>query len=459
MVLVLAAAGLFVYLRLQADLDESVDAGLGPAPRRWPRPGRPSAGAAGDPEEGFAQRLAAGGVVLDAAGGARRPALTEAELEQAARQAIELERRVPGVEGTARMVAGPAPTWGAAACGGRRGQSLEDRDETLAGLAASFAIGGPIAVLLASLLGYALAAAGLRPSRRCAAGRRGLARASRRAAAAAGGARRDPPAGRDAQRDARSPARRATSASGGSWPTPATSCARPLAVIKTELESALRAGGHEPRGARGAGRRRRGVRPASPSSPRTCWCWRAAATGGCRVRPRAARGPRAARAGARPLRRPRARARARDPAWTPPTGLRVEADELRLRQALVNLVDNALRYGEGEVVLRGECRRRRDRSSRWPTPGPGFRRSWPSAPSSASRAATRARARGGTGLGLAIVRAIAEAHGGTRRDRRGGPGARCASPSRRRCDRSSGRSQRAVVASPRTFKPMRGGTR
>ena len=43
------------------------------------------------------------------------------------------------------------------------GQSLEDRDETLANLVASFAIGGPIAIVLASLLGYALANAGLRP--------------------------------------------------------------------------------------------------------------------------------------------------------------------------------------------------------------------------------------------------------------------------------------------------------
>src|SRR3712207_8301483 len=36
------------------------------------------------------------------------------------------------------------------------GQSLEDRDETLANLVASFAIGGPVAVLVASLLGYTL---------------------------------------------------------------------------------------------------------------------------------------------------------------------------------------------------------------------------------------------------------------------------------------------------------------
>src|SRR4051794_34230177 len=43
------------------------------------------------------------------------------------------------------------------------GQSLQDRNNTLDSLVGSFAIGGPIAVLVASLLGYSLAAAGLRP--------------------------------------------------------------------------------------------------------------------------------------------------------------------------------------------------------------------------------------------------------------------------------------------------------
>ena len=43
------------------------------------------------------------------------------------------------------------------------GQSLEDRDETLAGVVPSFAVGGPVAVLVASLLGYLVASVALRP--------------------------------------------------------------------------------------------------------------------------------------------------------------------------------------------------------------------------------------------------------------------------------------------------------
>lgn len=67
-----------------------------------------------------------------------------------------------GIEGDVRILFGPAdePQPGLVVA---VGQSLDDRDETLAGVVASFAIGGPIAVILASLLGYLLAATGLRP--------------------------------------------------------------------------------------------------------------------------------------------------------------------------------------------------------------------------------------------------------------------------------------------------------
>jgi signal transduction histidine kinase len=94
-------------------------------------------------------------------------------------------------------------------------------------------------------------------------------------------------------------------------------------------------------------------------------------------------------------------------------GLRIEADDLRLRQALGNLVDNALRHGAGDVVLRAR-RSEDDRGVELEVSdqGPGL------GPELAGRAFERfargdaARTRGGTGLGLAIVRAIAEAHGG-----------------------------------------------
>jgi two-component system OmpR family sensor kinase len=89
----------------------------------------------------------------------------------------------------------------------------------------------------------------------------------------------------------------------------------------------------------------------------------------------------------------------------------VQADVARLDQALSNMVHNALRFGEGAVVMRASQHHGNvelhvlDR-------GPGFSPEFlPHAFERFSRA-DPARSRGGTGLGLAIVRAIAEAHGG-----------------------------------------------
>jgi signal transduction histidine kinase len=90
----------------------------------------------------------------------------------------------------------------------------------------------------------------------------------------------------------------------------------------------------------------------------------------------------------------------------------MEADPLRMRQALGNLVDNALRHGDGEVVLGAIEANGGGVELRVSDAGPGF------GEDIAGRAFERfargdaARTRGGTGLGLAIVRAIAEAHGG-----------------------------------------------
>jgi two-component system OmpR family sensor kinase len=96
-----------------------------------------------------------------------------------------------------------------------------------------------------------------------------------------------------------------------------------------------------------------------------------------------------------------------DGAW----GLAVEADPARLEQALTNMVSNALRHGDGPVVL-SAGRRNGSIELHVRDEGDGFETDFlPRAFERFSRA-DPARCGGGAGLGLSIVQVIAEAHGG-----------------------------------------------
>jgi two-component system OmpR family sensor kinase len=424
MVLVLAAAGLFVYLRLRDDLGETVTSTLETRAAAVARTGEAAAGSAEDAEEGFAVLLARDGSVVDDSAGPPELPLAPAERARAAAGGqVLVEQRVPGIDGKTRVLARPA---GPAV--GRRevivvGQSLDDRDETLASLVASFAVGGPLAVVLASLLGYGLAATGLRPVEAM----RGRARE------VSLGHRDDRlplPATRDEIRRLGETLNEMLDRLHRSFERERRFVAdashelrTPVAVIKAELESALRAGAGDPEGRAAllaaveecdhlaqlaedllvVARTGDGELPVrrEPLDPRDLLE---------RVRGRFAD---RARERGRVIRVEvhGERAGAHDGRAGAHDGSLVYADELRMRQALGNLVDNALRHGEGEIVLRSR-----------PTPqgveldvsdeGTGF------APDIAGRAFERfargdgARTRGGTGLGLSIVRAIAEAHGG-----------------------------------------------
>jgi two-component system OmpR family sensor kinase len=106
-----------------------------------------------------------------------------------------------------------------------------------------------------------------------------------------------------------------------------------------------------------------------------------------------------------------------------PPGLTVEADRQRLLQAVTNMLDNALRHGEGPVELSAEDGDGQVRIG-VRDHGPGF------PPGFAARAFERfarpdtGRSGGGAGLGLAIVDAIARAHGGSAAAVAADPGAR-----------------------------------
>ena len=100
-------------------------------------------------------------------------------------------------------------------------------------------------------------------------------------------------------------------------------------------------------------------------------------------------------------------------------GLRVHADGSRLRQAIDNLLDNALRYAPAgsAVELLGRAEDRADGA--WVVVevadrGPGFPPEFLSRAFERFQRADRAREHGtgGTGLGLAITRSLVRAHGG-----------------------------------------------
>jgi two-component system, OmpR family, sensor kinase len=394
MVLVLAAAALFTYVRLRAELDESIASDLSARAAAAARSGA-DAGVPGDPEDGFAQVLAHDGRVIDAAGGARGPVLAAGDLERVlGGGAARFDRRVGGVDETSRILAAP---------GGARaivvGQSLEDRDEVLADLLGVFAFGGPIAVLLASLLGYALAGAGLAPVE-----------AMRRRAAELSVTERLPlPAARDELRRLGETLNEMLDRLQRSFERERRFVAdashelrTPVAVIKTELDGLLRSGARDPALVAALGECDHLAQLAED-----LLVIARSAEGELPIRPE----PIAARElleGARD----RFAERGRHISIEAPDDLRVAADPLRIRQALGNLVDNALRHGEGDITL--AARGTGDAIELEVSDhGDGFP---PDVADKAFERFTRgdgARTRGGTGLGLAIVRAIAEAHGGS----------------------------------------------
>jgi two-component system OmpR family sensor kinase len=410
--LVLAGAGLFVYLRLSADFDDSIDATLR---ARWTAAAQMYAGSGTvsgfpleDADEGFVQVVDRSGTVRDHAGLVYASPLHVDELDRAFRERVWIQRPVPGVDGQARILAGPAPGTDVAVV---VGQSQANRDEALADLRRSFLAGGPVAILVAALFGYWLARAGFAPVE---AMRRGAAEIS---LTGSGGRRLPIPATRDEiQRLAETlnemierlehsfeRERRFVADASHELRTP-------IAVIKTELEAALLVGGHHPQ-----------VAQSQRAAVDECDSLTQLAEDLLVIARTTETGVPLAKEPVK-LRRLLHDTRHRfiDRATRHGQAINIDltedldvvADPVRIRQALANLVDNALRHGRGTITLRG---RANGATVHFDVvdEGPGF------GPDITGRAFERfargehARGRSGAGLGLPIVRTLATAHGGT----------------------------------------------
>jgi two-component system, OmpR family, sensor kinase len=411
MAVVLTATGVFVYVRVGDSLDRQVDDGL-----RARADLLAAALESGDVEQAlpggddeFAQVLGPGGAVLAATPGFEEPLLSGPEQTAAAAGGLRTETSVspPGENESepARLLARPVEQGVVVV-----GASLEDRDEALAGLLVQLLIGGPFALLLASAAGYLLAGAALRPVE-------AMRRRAAEISADTPGERLPLPAARDElQRLAATLNAMIDRLDAGlqrerRFVADASHELRtPLAVLQTEIDLALR----RPRTGPELEDALRSVAEEVDRLTRLADDLLLLATSDePRLEVRRSRFPVgdlldgvARRSAARA-----AAAGTRIELGDLPA-IEVEADRLRLEQALGNLVDNALRHGAGPVVLDATTGqgvltlRVRDR-------GTGFPPAFVAHAFERFSRADDSRSTGGAGLGLAIVDAIARAHGGT----------------------------------------------
>jgi two-component system, OmpR family, sensor kinase len=425
MAVVLAAVGAFLYFQLRDRLDESIDNGLrsragdAVALVSQSEQGLRQSGQHSliEADESFAQVLSPSGRVLDSTpqlGG--QPVLSASEIQEAeGRTRTFFEHQsAPGIEGAVRLLAAPAVTdQDDAGSGGQVvvvvGSSLGDRDEALANLATLLAIGGPIALLLASLAGYAALALALRPVET-------MRRRAAEISASEPDERLPAPAGDDelarlgvTLNEMLDRLESALERERRFVDDAAHELRTPLALHKTELEVALRYADTEAELraaiASAVGEIDRLVQLAEDLLVVARSQEGKLALAREPVRAGELFGTLGERFGAR------AAQEGRELASDGGGNAVVLGDRVRLEQALTSLVDNALRHGGGAVRM-------------WARPngnavelhvsdeGPGFPPEFIGHAFDRFSRADEARGRGGTGLGLAIVETIARAHGG-----------------------------------------------
>ncbi|HVG74510.1 MAG TPA: ATP-binding protein [Thermoleophilaceae bacterium] len=425
MAAVLVAVGLFVYSRVGSDLNSALNTSLrtraDDLAATATRPGsiEPHQDRLVARDESLAQVIGPGGrVQYSSAGVGRAPVLSGEELARARRGPVFADRNgVAHFDERLRLLARPA---------GNRvvivGATREDREEALGSLKEVLLIGLPIALVLSALAAYGVATAALRP---VSAMRAEAAEISRLES----GHRLPVPQGRDelsqlgdTLNEMLDRLERSAERERGFVASASHELRTPLALLRAELELALREG-------RSPEELREAVASAASESDRLVQLAEdllvlaRADEGRLPVRPEPLDAAellattahrfeaRAAEAG-RELRVVAPVPDGQRDHVAAPNGLVLRADRLRAEQALANLVDNALRHGDGAVELAAEPAGDGVRLHVLDR-GPGFDPALNGHAFERFTRGDRARSRGGTGLGLAIVDAIARSHGRT----------------------------------------------
>ena len=402
MALVLAGAGWFAYDRVGDDLARNLDQQLRgraqdlSALMRRGGSLRATDGRLVERGESFAQLLAPDGRVVDATPPLGSSSLLDDdELRAAQTEPLFTDRpAVPGLDEPARLLAVPV---------GQRilvaGATRENRAETLSSLRDAFLIGGPMALLLATLAGYALAGAALRPIE-----------AMRRRAAAISSASLGerlpvPETGDEVSRLGETLNEMLGRLASGlererRFVADASHQLRtPLALLTTELELALGR-------ARSPEELRAALDSAAESTARL-----SRLTDDLLLLARADEGQIALKAEQTDVADVVNQVAERYGISVEAEPLVVRADPVRLEQALSNMVDNALRHGAAEVRLTAS-RENGTVELHVLDDGAGFPDGFLEHAFERFTRADPAR-RDGSGLGLAIVDTIARAHGGT----------------------------------------------
>src|SRR6266550_1353250 len=417
MAVVLLLAGWLVYARVSTNLDNALDEQLRSRAQdvsalvRREGSLKSTHGTLIERGETFAELLNMNGSVIDATSLVGRKPLIPPELARTLRGPAFIDRSsVPGLDEPARMLALPV----------QRGQSRlvlvvgatrANRTETLLSLRNAFLIGGPLALILASLAVYGIAGAALRPIE-----------AMRRRAAAISASSLDDrlpvsPSGDEVSRlgetlnemlrrigDGLARERRFVADASHELRTP-------LALLKTELELALRR-------SRSTEELEAAIRSAAEDTERLS-----------RIADDLLLLARAEQ-GRVPLRREpvdvadvletvagrfqsRAESEQRDLSVGSNDPLVVSADRLLLEQALGNMVDNAFTHGAGRITLKAE-QRSGSAELHVLDEGRGFPVDFLQHAFERFSRAQKTTA-DGSGLGLAIVETIADAHEGSAR--------------------------------------------